>query len=88
MDYIKAQSKDYIQDLDSRKLKAGKISFDIDQLGVTSSANLEHTCGYSDIDQRMLDIINSLPGKWNPAKDSEGNAISQTYIFSFGMVGC
>ena len=88
IDYLKTKSSDYIQDLDSKKLRPGKLAFDINTDGQIENVKLEHTCGYNNIDQRMMDILNNVPGEWTPAKDAEGNPVAQTYLFDFGMVGC
>ena len=88
IDYLKIKSKDFVQNLDPGKLIPGTVSFVVNPMGEIENVTLEHTCGFSGVDQRMIDILNNVPGTWTPAKNSIGEPVSQSYIFSYGRVGC
>ena len=56
--------------------------------GTVSDVILESTSGYDSIDDKMIELIKSMPGKWNAATDSQGEKVEQELVYSFGLVGC
>lgn len=77
-----------LSNVKKEKLKAGKIKFTIDQHGNLNDAILESSCGYKNIDEKMLKIIKNLPVSWNPAKNDNGTRVKQELYLSFGIWGC
>ncbi len=88
LDYLKDNSSKEITIAEEGGLKSGKLFFTITQNGKISNVNLESTSGYKSIDQKMLNLIETLPGDWQPATNSKGEKVDQTLVFSFGIMGC
>lgn len=88
MNYLKENSKKDIAVVMNGKLKPGKAYFTVTQNGEIVDVALESTSGYTTIDQRMMELLRSLSGKWIPATNSEGEQVDQRLVFSFGLIGC
>lgn len=44
--------------------------------------------GYAALDERVIQLVNTLPGNWEPATNAAGEKVEQEFVFSFGTVGC
>lgn len=86
--YLKENSKQAIEGVKKEKLKPGKIRFTVDTTGKVNDVRLDDSSGYDRIDERMQELVKTIPGKWNPAIDLNGNKVNQVFVFSFGLVGC
>ena len=49
---------------------------------------LDGASGYLSINNRMIELINKAPGKWNPAENAKGEKVDQELAVSFGLRGC
>ncbi|MEL7004495.1 MAG: hypothetical protein AAFN93_17440 [Bacteroidota bacterium] len=56
--------------------------------GTLENVRLTATSGYPSVDELMVELIDSLPAKWNPAENSEGEKVDQELVFFFGLMGC
>lgn len=88
LNYLRENSKEMVMDLDEDDIDAGKLRFTIGKNGTVKEVHLMSTSGFVKVDKKMVKLIQNLPKKWNPAKNSNGNLMEQELIFSFGMVGC
>ncbi len=86
--YLKKHSKEEVANVTKDKLKPGKVRFTITKDDEIKHVELESTSGYSSIDDKMIKLIMSLTGEWEPAKNSTGEKVDQELVISFGMVGC
>ncbi len=86
--YLKKNTESVVGGIDESKLRAGKISYTITSTGELTNVQLLGSSGYPAIDNRLLELIKTAPGKWTPATDSDGKAVDQTLFFSFGAMGC
>ena len=69
-------------------LKSGNISFTVTTDGTISNIDINSTCGYPSVDERMVDLMNNLPDVWNVATNGKGEKVNQTLVFSYGQTGC
>jgi len=73
---------------DQEKIKNVKARFTIDKTGSATNATLIKSSDNERLDKMVLQTLNSMP-KWAPAKSSNGNNVSQSFVFSVGnMIGC
>jgi hypothetical protein len=66
-------------------LGAIKLSFIVTKEGIVS--NVKHdamTTGYPSIDEKFMDLIKNIPGKWSPAENSKGEKMDYELVFTFG----
>ena len=74
--------------VDAKTLRSGKITFTVTQAGTLSDVRLTSSSGYRDLDERVMELVNTLPGSWEPATNAAGEKVEQEFVFSFGTVGC
>ena len=88
MNYLRLKSAKEVAATDVDDLKSGKIQFTITTDGAVSNVILESTSGYDSIDNKMIELIKSMPRKWNAATDSKGEKVEQELVYSYGLIGC
>ena len=88
LDYLRQANQKNIYNLDEKKLQPAKLSFTVTENGTVINAELDRTSGYSKIDEAMINLVNNLPMKWDPAENANGEKVDQILVISFGMVGC
>ena len=86
--YLKEQSKEAIFIARKSQIQPGKISFKITKEGTLEQAKLTNTCGFNSIDEKMLELIQQLPGEWEAATNEKGQKVEQELVFFFGSMGC
>jgi hypothetical protein len=86
--YLRESSKEKIGNITMAKLKPGKIGFTITNTATISNVKLLSASGYPSIDSMMLELITTIPGKWNSASNNDGEKVGQELVFSFGLIGC
>jgi hypothetical protein len=74
--------------VDPKALRAGMVQFTVDRTGTVAKLRLTGSSGYPLLDQRVLELLNTLPGTWQAATNAAGEAVEQDFVFSFGVVGC
>jgi hypothetical protein len=87
INYLKNNSQSTIDKIEKGNLKSGKINFTISKRGLITNVNLESSCGYPTVDNKMIGLMNTLPGSWNIATNANGDKVAQTLVFSFGTTG-
>ena len=70
------------------KLAPGRLHFTISKSGAVKNISVDLTCGYSSVDEKMIELIKNTNGKWNPATNSKGEPVEQELFFFFGKKGC
>jgi hypothetical protein len=88
IDFLSTKCQPTINKVQKGNLKSGSISFTITNEGTISNINNNSTCGYSSVDERMMDLLNKLPEVWNVGTNGKGEKVDQTLVFSYGQMGC
>ncbi|MGB0918461.1 MAG: hypothetical protein ACPGU4_12785 [Flavobacteriales bacterium] len=88
LSYLKDGSREAISELNQKNLQPGKIYFTISVNGTISGVKMLLSCGYSSVDDLMVELISKNKGRWLPASNSEGEIVEQDLVFSFGDMGC
>lgn len=85
LNHLKQNSKESMTVIKDEKLGAIKLSFVIDKQGKVT--NIKHdamTTGYPSIDKKLMHLLETIPGKWIPAKNANGEKMEQELVFTFG----
>ena len=89
IEYLKSSAQAIIDKQEQGSLKSGNILLTISPSGILDKVELSRTCGYTSVDNRMLELFNQLPkGWWEAAANEKGENVEQTLIFTFGLLGC
>jgi len=86
--YLRSNSRAERSGVQDSELTPGKLHFTITKEGKTTDIGLESSSGYPEVDARMIELIGSAPGTWEPAADADGNPVEQEFVISFGALGC
>ncbi len=86
--YLKESSKAATAFVEQGKLQAGRVHFTVTKDGTIKYVNLESTSGYEALDEVLIDLVNNMPEKWNPATNAAGENVDQEFVFFFGVDGC
>lgn len=86
--YLKHESSALIENSSGNPLESGRVYFMVDASGNVSDAMIDSSCGYPKIDEKMLELINALPERFDPAQDGNGTTMVQELCFYYGMIGC
>ena len=86
--YLKENSKAATAIIQQDKLKPGKVHFIVTKEGKIEHVSLESTSGYPTVDEKLVELVKNMPGKWQPAENSTGEQVDQEFVFFFGLEGC
>lgn len=86
--YFGARNKKNTKNLDIKMLRPAKMYFTVTTEGKITDIRLDYSCGYSNIDIDMIELLTNTSGKWTPAQNGKGEKIEQELVVSYGMVGC
>ena len=86
--YLKENSQKYLAVVQEDKLKPATLYFTVTKKGTIENVKLDGTSGYPSIDETMIELIKTMPGVWEPARNSKGETVDQELVFSFGRAGC
>lgn len=87
-DYLISSSSVLTNFLDPEQLHPGKIRFVVTKNGKISEVSVEASCGYENVDNRLVEIVKDMPEKWEAAENAEGKKIDQELVFFYGQIGC
>lgn len=85
INYLMNNSKESMNAIKGDNLGAIKISFIVTKEGKVD--NVKHdamTTGYPSIDEKLMELIKNIPGKWTPAENSKGEKMDYEFVFTFG----
>jgi hypothetical protein len=86
--YLKTQSIEATRVIDYDKLEPGRVNFTVTREGNITGVKLNSTSGYPSVDEKLVEIVTNMPGKWHPATNAEGEKVDQELVFFFGRDGC
>lgn len=88
INHFRTKSEPLTAGIKMDELQQGRVRFTITKYGKIDTVEWESTSGKTEIDLRMLEILQELPGKWIPATNANGENVDQELILSFGSIGC
>ncbi len=89
MDYVNANKLENTNSIDTKKLRAVKVSFTITKNGIIENVNLDRTTNYPEIDKNLIKLVKGIPGNWVPAKNANNAIMDDVLVLSFGLAdGC
>lgn len=86
--FLKNKSETARENVDPEKLKPAKLFFTVTQNGAIENIKLDRSSNYPLVDKKMIELIKTTQGLWEPAENSEGEKIDQELVVSFGLMGC
>lgn len=86
--YVKKNASELAYGLEADRLEAGRVTFTVTAMGRIANVKLSSSTGHADYDQRVLQLVATLPGRWTPATDAQGLPVEQELVFFFGTMGC
>ena len=86
--YLKENSEDARINVIAEKLQPAKLYFTVTKKGTIENVRLDRTSYYPEVDERMIELITNLSGKWLPAENKKGEKVDQELVVSFGLLGC
>ena len=84
MENSKAQALTVVKDL----VQPGRILFTVTAEGTIGNVVLNSSSGFAFLDLRLVELLNNLPEKWEPATNDKGEYVEQDLVFFFGSMGC
>jgi hypothetical protein len=85
INYFKDNSLESMNVINGNDLGAIKISFIVTKAGlVTDVKHDAMTTGYSSIDEKLIELVKTIPGEWTPAENSNGEKMDYEFVFTFG----
>jgi TonB family protein len=86
--YLKENSTAQTANIKQDQIERGALNFTISKTGTLTNVKLASSSGYPSLDEVMMELINTLPGTWEPAENAKGDKVDQELVFSFGRGGC
>ncbi|MCF8256005.1 MAG: energy transducer TonB [Flavobacteriales bacterium] len=86
--YVKENARELALGLEADRLQGGRVTFTVTREGRLANVKLSSSSAHPDYDQRVLQLVSTLPGRWTPATDAQGLPVEQELVFFFGTMGC
>ncbi len=87
-DYLRVNTEEVRANIDPEKLQAAKLYFTVTKSGAVENVRLDRTSFYPKVDEKMISLMQNLPGAWSPAENIKGERVAQELVVSFGLIGC
>lgn len=87
-EYLRKGARKIEKNLDRREMGAAKLYFTVDQNGHLKDLHLKRSSNYPELDDKLIELMNNLPGKWEAAEDQKGKKVEQELVVFFGIMGC
>jgi hypothetical protein len=71
-----------------RTLRPAKLYFTVTKKGTIANVKIGNHSDCKVLDDKMIELLKTLPGKWTPAENHKGEKISQELVVSYGFEGC
>ena len=88
IEYLKENSKEEVAIIEQDQLSACRVHFTVTKKGTIKNVKLYSTSGYSTVDKMLVEMVSTMPEKWDPATNSKGDNVDQELVFFFGKAGC
>lgn len=88
MEFLRENSKESWVNVVEDKLQPARLYFTVTKNGTIENITLDSSSNFPEVDLRMIELINQIPGKWQPAENAKGEKVDQELMLSFGLMGC
>jgi hypothetical protein len=88
IDFIRKNTETETLNVNKNKIGSGSISFMVLGNGEVFDIKLNNESRLKILDDKLMKLLNNLPGKWNPARNALDKPVAQEFIFFFGNQGC
>lgn len=87
-EFLREKAKKEIDEVDYEKLFPAKLYFTVNKEGELTNFNLLKSSLHPELDSKMIELMQNLPGEWEAAENGKGEKVDQELVLSFGLVGC
>lgn len=88
INYIKKETEKETAHLLKDQLKFGRLTFIVSSSGNITDLELNSSSGYTDLDEKIFELLMDLPKAWIPATNAIGDKVDQELELFFGRMGC
>lgn len=88
LDYIREKNEPYTAGLSLDQIGSGKLYFTVTKEGKIENININGYKSIPAIDLNLTNLMQNLPGDWEPARNAAGENVDQELVLSFGNMGC
>lgn len=88
LNYFRTQSKALTENFEQDKLRPARLYFTVTKNGALTHINLPVSSGNKALDEKIMMLLLSTSGEWEPAKDAHGQNVEQELVVFFGAMGC
>ncbi len=88
MEFLRENSKESWVNVVEEKLQPARLYFTVTKNGTIENVALDSSSNFPEVDQRMIELIKQIPGKWQAAENAKGEKVDQELVLSFGLMGC
>lgn len=86
--FLRLNSQEQIDQIDEEQLGPGRIYLTVGKEGKLIKVELKNSSQQPALDERVLELMRSLPGEWKAAEDVNGKHVEQTLVLFYGIMGC
>lgn len=86
--YLRENNKALTMGLKEQDLEAARIRFTISTHGTVEDVKVIRASGLPSVDLNLINLIQNLPGEWEPARNVKGEKVAQPLTLFFGNRGC
>ncbi|KAA3628462.1 MAG: hypothetical protein DWQ02_19295 [Bacteroidetes bacterium] len=86
--FLKDNSREAIVAVPREKLEPGKVYFTVNKNGTIENVKVVSDSGFGSVDEKMVELISNMPGKWRPAQNSIGEKVDQELVLFYGGDDC
>lgn len=70
------------------KLRPARLRFTVTKKGKIANVEIGNHSDCKVLDDKMIELLQNLPGEWRPAENGNGKKIDQVLVVSYGLGGC
>ena len=86
--YLRDECKSELENLDTDALAPGLLYVTIGADAEIQQIKLVRSSSYKELDNKVIEAFEALPGEWEAATDHNGNRVDQELVLFFGNMGC
>ncbi|WP_420552478.1 energy transducer TonB [Tenacibaculum aiptasiae] len=87
VEYLKKNSTVEILNWNFNPMQNATALFTVNEMGEVGNVKVTKTTGIISVDKAIIKMLYKMP-KWNPARNSKGELVSQQFELIIGEVGC
>lgn len=87
-EYVREGAGKVFDKTQGERLGAANLYFTVYPNGEIGELELKSSSNHPELDQKIIHLMEELPGEWEAAENAEGEKVAQQMVLSFGTFGC